>query len=79
MNFHNFARDYFAGKKIKNIKLSGGNIYLYREYCQNLFEFGYVGTVLVAELNICTYKKVLELHHLLFSKDHIAYFADQLL
>ena len=79
MTFPNFTRDYFAGKKIKNIKLSGGNIYLYRGYCQNLFGFRYVGTVLVAELNICAYKKVLELHHLVFLKDHIAHFADQLL
>ena len=36
-------------------------------------------TVLVAELNIYMYKKLLVLHHLIFSKDYIAYFADQLL
>ena len=28
--------------------------------------FGYVGTVLVAELNTCMYKKLLVLHHLVF-------------
>ena len=74
-----FTRDYFAGKKIqKNIKVSGGNIFLYRAHCQKK-EFGYVGTVLVAELNICMYNKLLVFYHLIFSKDYVAYFADQLL
>ena len=44
-----------------------------------LFEFQYVGTVLVAELNIYVCKKFLVLHHLILSKDCVAYFADQLL
>ena len=36
--FLTFTRDYFAGKKKiqKNIKLSGGNIFLYRGYCQKI-------------------------------------------
>ena len=33
--FLTFTRDYFSGKKIqKNIKLLGGNTFLYRGYCQ---------------------------------------------
>ena len=32
-----FTRDYFDEKKIeKNIKFSGGNIFLYRGYCQKI-------------------------------------------
>ena len=35
--FLTFTRDCFAGKKIqKNFKLSGGNIFLYRGYCQKI-------------------------------------------
>ena len=42
-------------------------------------EFGYVGIVLVAEINIYMYKKLLVLHHLILPKDYVAHFADQLL
>ena len=36
--FLTFTRDYFAEKKKKrkNIKLSGGNLFLYRGYCQKI-------------------------------------------
>ena len=35
--FLTFNRDYFAAEKItKNIKLLGGNIFLYRGYCQKI-------------------------------------------
>ena len=35
--FLTFTRDYFTEKKIeKNIKFSGGNIFLYRGYCQKI-------------------------------------------
>ena len=43
------------------------------------YEFGYVGTVLVAEINIYMYKKLSVIHHLILSKDYVAHFADQLL
>ena len=39
-------------------------------------EFGYVGTVLVAEMNIYMNKKLLVHHYLIFSKDYAAHFAD---
>ena len=40
---------------------------------------GYVGTILVAEINIYMYKKLLVFHHLILSKDYVAHFAAQLL
>ena len=42
-------------------------------------EFGYVGIVLVAEINMYMYKKLLVLHHLILSKNYVTHFADQLL
>ena len=36
-NLFTFTRDYFAGEKnSKNITLSGGNIFIYRGYCQQI-------------------------------------------
>ena len=42
-------------------------------------EFGYVGIVLVTEINMYMYKKLLVLHHLILPKGYVAHFADQLL
>ena len=80
--FFTFARDYFAAKKIaKNIILSGSNIFLYRGYCQQIGVWIYrsVGVVIVTEINMYMYKKLLVLNHLLLSKDYVAHFADQVL
>ena len=72
-----FTRDYFDEKKIeKNIKFSGGNIFLYRGYCQKIGV--QIGIVLVAEINMYMYNKLLVLHHLILSKDYVAHFADHL-
>ena len=74
--FLTFTRDYFAEKNWKKYQIFRGNIFLYWRYFQK-WEFTYVGIVLVAEINMYMYKKLLVLHHLILSKDYAADFADQ--
>ena len=53
--------------------------YFFNEGLVKKQELGYIGTVLVRELNIYMYTKLLVLHHLILSKGNVAYFAYQLL
>ena len=42
------------------------------------YNFGYVGVVLIAEINIYMNQKLLVFHYLILSKDYVAHFAEQL-
>ena len=66
-------------KKIDNkIKFLGGGVtYFFAGGIK--YNFGYVGVVLVAEININMNQKFLVFHHLILSKDYVAHFAEQLL
>ena len=59
--FLTVTEDCFAEKK-NNIKLSGGNRFLYRGYCQKI-GVRICRIVLVAEINKNIYKKLLVLHY----------------
>ena len=62
----------------KTLNFRGVTYFFTRGIVKEL-ELGYVGTILVAEINIYVYKKLLVCHHLILSKDCVAHFADQLL
>ena len=63
--------------KIKFLGRGGGVTYSFAGGIK--YNFGDVGVVLVAEININMNQKFLVFHHLILSKDYVAHFAEQLL
>ena len=61
---------------IKGVNFKGVT-YLFPRGTVKKKEFGYVGTVFVAEVNIYMYQKLEVLRHLTLPKDYVAYFGDQ--
>ena len=66
-------------KKFKKILNFQGVTYFFTGGIVKKYEFGYVGTILVTELNIYVYNNLLVLGRLILSVYYVAYFSGQLL